>query len=206
MTAFSKMYIVCLLLSFFLVACGNGRSAGNAVQTAEATIPPTGISLHTPAVDQPAMPSLTITSSATAAVDTASSITPTVPLHAAFNTQGDIADLLALGFNLFDITGSKTNPASTLVLVNALPEGTQALVWVGNLGNAAKGQSCPAPALVMPSLWLWWMYWLTTPKFLATTYQMNPTLPYVQMPPKTSRPALTISTPMLLDKRRISRF
>ncbi len=72
-------------------------------------------------------------------------ITPTVPLHAAFNTQGDIADLAALGFNLFDVTGIKTNPASTLALVNALPEGTQALVWLGNLGNAPQGQSCPTP-------------------------------------------------------------
>jgi hypothetical protein len=69
----------------------------------------------------------------------------TARLHAAFNTQGDVVELLALGFNLFDITGSKTDPASTLALVNALPEGTQALVWLGNLGNAPKGKTCPPP-------------------------------------------------------------
>ena len=139
MTASSKIYIACLLISFFLVACGSGSSTGNAVQTPEAIIPPTA---QATSVNQQAMTPLTITSSA--AVE-ATPITPTVPLHAAFNTQGDIADLIALGFNLFDITGSKTNPASTLALVNDLPERTQALIWLGNLGNASKGQKCPTP-------------------------------------------------------------
>jgi hypothetical protein len=143
MTAISKTYIVCLLISLFLTACGSGGSAGNGGQTPGATVHPTPTGLQATAVDQQATPSLTITSSATAAATL--SIAPTGPLHAAFNTQGDIADLIALGFNLFDITGSKTNPASTLALVNALPEGTQALVWLGNLGNAPKGQICPAP-------------------------------------------------------------
>jgi hypothetical protein len=68
-----------------------------------------------------------------------------VPLHAAFNTDGDIADLIALGFNLFDIPGSNTDPASTLELVDALPQGTLALIWLGNIGNAAEGQACPPP-------------------------------------------------------------
>ena len=109
-----------------------------------ATLPPTPTGLQATAVDHSATPSRTVASTATE-VDATPSITPTVPLHAAFNTQGDISDLIALGFNLIDLTGSKTNPTSTLALVNALPEGLQALVWLGNLGNAPKGQSCPTP-------------------------------------------------------------
>ena len=138
MPTISKTYIVCLLISLFLSACG---SSG---QTPETTVPPTPTVLQATAVDHQATPSWTATSSATE-VDATPSMTPTVPLHAAFNTQGDIADLIALGFNLFDVTGSKTNPASTLEFVNALPEGTQALVWLGNIGNAPIGQSCPSP-------------------------------------------------------------
>lgn len=138
MNTISKTYVVCLLISLSLSACESPS------QTVKATVSPTPIGLSATAVNHPATPSGTSTSSTTgmAAIP---SITPTGPLHIAFNTQGDTADLIALGFNLFDVTGSKTNPASTVALVNALPEGTQALVWLGNLGNAPKGQSCPTP-------------------------------------------------------------
>jgi hypothetical protein len=142
MPVISRMCTVSLLILLFLSACGSGSP------TPEATVPPTPIGLQATAVDHPATPSWTVTSSATevdATPFSTPSIAPTVTLHAAFNTQGDVAGLTALGFNLIDVTGSKTNPASTLALVNALPEGTQALVWVGNLGNAPKGQSCPDP-------------------------------------------------------------
>lgn len=99
---------------------------------------------------QESTPTPNITSSFTPLAESSTptntpSVTPTVPLHAAFNTHGDIAELSALGFNLFDISGSKTNPENILAVINALPEGTQALVWLGNLGNASKGQSCPTP-------------------------------------------------------------
>ena len=160
MTATSKAYIICLLISFFLVACGSEGNTGSGVLTTIATAHPTPIVFQTTAVPQAtpsrtiienvtavepqATPSPIITNSETAVAPTAL-IAPTVTYHYAFNTQAGIADLIALGFNIFDITGSKTKPASTLALVNALPEGTQALVWLGNLGNAAKGQSCPAP-------------------------------------------------------------
>ena len=145
MTAISNMYIVYLLTALFLVACGSGGSAGSGGQILGATVPPTRNGLQTTAVDHQGIPSSTITNSATE-VEATPVITPTVQLHAAFNTQGDIADLIASGFNLFDVAGSKTNPANTLALVNALPEGTQALVWLGNLGNAPQGQSCPTPS------------------------------------------------------------
>ena len=62
--------------------------------------------------------------------------TPTVPLHYAINTYGDISNVIALGFNLIDISGSRTDPTNTLSLVNVLPEGIRALIWLGDLGNA----------------------------------------------------------------------
>jgi hypothetical protein len=106
-----------------LYACGSGG------QTPAVIVPPASTGLETTAVDHPIIPANT----------------PTVTLHAAFNTQGDIAELIALGFNLIDVTGNKTDPTSTLAFIDALPEGTQALVWLGNMGNAPKGQNCPPP-------------------------------------------------------------
>jgi len=106
---------------------------------------PTAIPTSTSTKLPTANPTFTFTPIPTQVVTATPLIVPTRPLHYAFNTQGGIADLIALGFNLFDISGSKTNPVSTLELVNALPEGTQALIWLGNLGNAPIGQSCPAP-------------------------------------------------------------
>lgn len=133
MPAISKRYIVSLLILLFLSTHGSGDrtySAPTRVQSA--------------AVDHPATPSGTIIRSATAGQVT-TSITSTVPLHAAFNVEGDIADLTALGFNVFDIAGSNTDPVSTLEIVNALPEGTRALVWLGDMGKASKSESCAPP-------------------------------------------------------------
>jgi len=122
MPAISKTWIVFLLLSLFLSACGNDT------QTSRLPVLTT--------------PSWTTTSSAT---EVEPSIVSTETLHIAFNTQGGIAELTALGFNLIDVAGSKKNPAGRLEFINTLPEGTQALVWLGNLGNAPMGQNCPAP-------------------------------------------------------------
>jgi hypothetical protein len=127
-----------LVVSLLLSACGSGESVGT-------TVAPTPTGLQATSVDHLATPLSTNTNSATGVAATPSITTSTAPLHAAFNTQGNIAELMALGFNLFDVAGSKTNPANVLVLVNALPDGTQALVWMGNLGNAPKGQNCPPP-------------------------------------------------------------
>ena len=138
MPAILRTYIVGLLISLFLNACGNNDP------TPGTTVSPTSIGIQTSAIDHPVLPSWTMTGNETE-VDETPSIEPTTVLHAAFNTQANIAELVVLGFNLVDVTGSKTNPANTLALVNALPDGTQALVWLGNLGNAPKGQSCPPP-------------------------------------------------------------
>lgn len=123
MPTISKTCIIGILISLFLSACA---SQG---QPPEVTVLPTSTGSPTAASDYPAVPSAI----------------PTLALHAAFNTQGDIADLIALGFNLFDISGSKKNPENVVALVNGLPEGTQALIWLGNIGNAPKGQNCPPP-------------------------------------------------------------
>jgi hypothetical protein len=144
MTGISKTCVVGLLTSLFLVVCRSGVSAGCGGEAPGATVRASAIGLEATAADHQATPSRTIDGRATE-VEATRVIAPTVPLHAAFNTQGDIGELIALGFDLFDVSGSKTDPASTLALVNALPEGTQALVWLGNIGNAPKGQSCPPP-------------------------------------------------------------
>jgi len=128
MTAISKTHMVCLLTTMILCACGSGG------QTPAVIAPPSSTGLQATAVDHPATPFGTTTSN-----------TSTVTLHAAFNTQGDVAELIKLGFNLIDVTGNKTDPASTLAFIDALPEGTQVLVWLGNMGNAPKGQNCPPP-------------------------------------------------------------
>lgn len=44
---------------------------------------------------------------------------------------------------IFQLKSSNNNPTSTLEIVDALSEGIQALVWLGNIGNASKAQSCP---------------------------------------------------------------
>jgi hypothetical protein len=135
MPVISKTFIVSLLISLFLSACGSGGQTPGKTQAPSPTELPAAI------VAQQETPS-NITAEAGAATP---STAATVTLHAAFNTQGDVTALIGLGFNLFDVTGSKTDPASTLALVDALPEGTQALVWLGNTGNAPIGHSCPPP-------------------------------------------------------------
>lgn len=129
----SKVYIICILYSLILFACSIGEIAENDDQTSNTTTPPTPIGIQD------------IHTSSTTEVAATRAVASNPPLHAAFNTQGDIADLIALGFNLFDVSGSKTNPADTLARIDALPEKTQALVWLGNLGNAPPGKGCPSP-------------------------------------------------------------
>lgn len=66
-------------------------------------------------------------------------------LHYTANIGSDQAFAASLGFNMFDIAGSQSNPSGLNSRVNALPTGVKALVWVGNLDNAPKGGTCPAP-------------------------------------------------------------
>lgn len=70
-------------------------------------------------------------------------------LHYTANTHGTFSAPQADGFNVFDVAGSPDDPASTGAKVNALPAGTMALIWVGNLDNAPMGSKCPAPGFTM---------------------------------------------------------
>lgn len=56
-------------------------------------------------------------------------------LHYAANigTQQSLAN--SLGFNLYDIAGSTSNPSDVATSVNSLPTGAKAIIWVGNLDN-----------------------------------------------------------------------
>jgi hypothetical protein len=66
-------------------------------------------------------------------------------LHFASNTSSTVSQAISNGFNLVDVTGSTSNPNTTLNTLNALPSGVQGLVWVGNLDNAPVGSACPSP-------------------------------------------------------------
>ena len=66
---------------------------------------------------------------------------PTSVRHYAGGTNSNQRLALSLGFDVMDITGSGANPGSTKTIVDALPEGVQALIWVGNLDNT----SCASP-------------------------------------------------------------
>ena len=69
----------------------------------------------------------------------------TTTSHYAVNVRGHVGLAAALGFNLFDVRGRKSHLARVRAVIAALPVGTKALIWVGNLDNAPVGSSCPAP-------------------------------------------------------------
>ena len=64
-----------------------------------------------------------------------------VTRHFASRTSQGQSLALSLGFNVMDITGSQTNPSDTKALVDALPLGVLAMIWVGNLDNT----NCTTP-------------------------------------------------------------
>jgi IPT/TIG domain len=68
-----------------------------------------------------------------------------IRLHFTVNVGADTAAAASLGFNLLDVAGSTSDPREVIAAVDALPPGTMALVWVGNLDNAPPGDPCPAP-------------------------------------------------------------
>ena len=76
--------------------------------------------------------------------------TPTRTWHYAPNTGGRVGPAASDGFTLFDIAGSTRTPERINAVVDRLPRGAKALVWVGNLGNAPAGSACPPPGFTMP--------------------------------------------------------
>ncbi len=75
---------------------------------------------------------------------------PTKTWHYAPNTGGRVGPAARDGFTLFDITGSTRTPERVNAIVDRLPRGAKALVWVGNLGNAPAGSACPPPGFTTP--------------------------------------------------------
>jgi Bacterial Ig domain len=61
--------------------------------------------------------------------------------HFASGTNQDQNLALSLRFNVMDITASETNASETKAVVDALPAGVVAMVWVGNLDNT----NCATP-------------------------------------------------------------
>jgi hypothetical protein len=58
----------------------------------------------------------------------------TVNLHQSYTTAR------SMGFNVFDVSGSTSNPKGVKARLNALPAGSRAMIWVGDLGKKAGVQ------------------------------------------------------------------
>jgi hypothetical protein len=63
--------------------------------------------------------------------------TPAATLHYAVNVGSDVAQAAALGFTMFDVSGSTSNPSGVNQAVNALPAGSMALIWAGSLDTTS---------------------------------------------------------------------
>lgn len=60
--------------------------------------------------------------------------------HMTVNLHQSYAVARSKGFNVFDVAGSTTNPAGVKAKLSALPAGSKAMIWVGNLGKKAGVQ------------------------------------------------------------------
>lgn len=57
--------------------------------------------------------------------------------HFTVNLGGHYAEAHAAGFTVFDVAGSPSHPAGVRAALAALPAGTRAMIWVGNLDNSS---------------------------------------------------------------------
>ena len=67
-----------------------------------------------------------------------------LPLHG--EPGGSYAGARSVGFSLFDVAGSTSNPAGVKAKLDALPSGTKAMIWVGNLGKTAGAEGFTRPS------------------------------------------------------------
>jgi len=81
----------------------------------------------------------TTTATPTMTVTTNVSTAPTATAHFTVNLQQSYTTARSMGFTVFDVPGSTTNPADVKTKLAALPAGSRAMIWVGNLGNGASG-------------------------------------------------------------------
>ncbi|HET8594696.1 MAG TPA: hypothetical protein VFM07_05570 [Intrasporangium sp.] len=82
----------------------------------------------------------TAAAAATTGATQATSATTSTTAHFTVNLRGSYSAAHALGFNVFDVAGSTSNPAGVRSKLDALPKGSKAMVWVGNLGKSAGAQ------------------------------------------------------------------
>jgi hypothetical protein len=125
-----------------------GAASNEASQSPTPTQPVAKLAPHIPPKPKPshrrALPTFTAThpgatgSSLAASASSTAATAPAGPggtLHYIVNLDGSTARATALGYNLFDMGPTKS-------LIDALPTGQQALVWLGSLDNS----NCAAPS------------------------------------------------------------
>lgn len=88
------------------------------------------------AATQPGSPAKTVDTSTT----TNTLATSPKTAHMTANLRQSYAGARSMGFNVFDVAGSTTNPAGVKAKLNALPVGSKAMIWVGALGKKAGVQ------------------------------------------------------------------
>jgi hypothetical protein len=82
----------------------------------------------------------TTTATPTKTVTTNKTTAASATAHFTVNLNQSYATARSMGFNVFDVTGSTTNPADVKTELAALPAGSRAMIWVGNLGKQAGVQ------------------------------------------------------------------
>lgn len=88
------------------------------------------------ATTQPGSPAKTVDTSTT----TMALATSPKTAHMTANLRQSYGGARSMGFNVFDVAGSTTNPAGVKAKLNALPAGSRAMIWVGALGKKAGVQ------------------------------------------------------------------
>ena len=74
------------------------------------------------------------------ATSAATLVPATATAHFTANLRGSYTTARSMGFNVFDVSGSTSNPAGVKTKLAALPAGSKAMIWVGNLGKTAGVQ------------------------------------------------------------------
>jgi hypothetical protein len=104
---------------------------------------PTPTETSAPTETPTSTPTATSTATATSTPKPTSNPTPEEgTAHFTVNLGGSYAAAHSVGFNVFDVAGSTSNPAGVKSKLDALPNGTKAMIWVGNLGKAAGAEGC----------------------------------------------------------------
>ena len=100
--------------------------------------------LATSAMATAATPTVTTSNSSsnskTSAVTTNTITAVPATSHFTVNLGQSYAAARSIGFNVLDVSGSTTNPAGVKTKLSALPTGSRAMIWVGNLGKTANVQ------------------------------------------------------------------